>query len=62
MLGWRNWYTRNLEVVVPVRACRFKSCPEHISEYEAGEQRIDVVVVKQICKIIQDKELKFFIK
>src|SRR5260221_8654212 len=26
---WRNWYTRNVEVVVLARECRFKSCHLH---------------------------------
>ena len=29
MLGWWNWQTRYVEVVVPDWACRFESCPEH---------------------------------
>ena len=29
MRGWRNWQTHYLEVVAPLPACRFKSCPAH---------------------------------
>ena len=34
--GWRNWQTRYFEVVVPVRAWRFKSSPAHFSEAPKG--------------------------
>ena len=27
--GWRNWYTRSLEVAVGAIPCRFNSCPGH---------------------------------
>ena len=28
--GWRNWQTRQLEVLVGASSCRFESCPGHI--------------------------------
>ncbi len=27
--GWRNWQTRQLEVLVGASSCRFESCPGH---------------------------------
>ena len=29
--GWRNWQTRQLEVLVGASSCRFESCPGHYS-------------------------------